>query len=529
MSAPRSLLVALVAALAASCGPTARPAPTPPPGDTTHVEIERVDPDSAETQPRARQAAPASGPARDVSFPPVERSVLPNGLEVMSVRYDALPIAYALLVVKSGAANDPAERPGLASFVASMLREGTRTRTSAQIAEQIEFLGAELESSSDTEASYVQVRALADQLPQAMSIMADVVLHPSFPQEEIDKLRRRELDRLALQGNDPGFVALRELHRALYGSHPYAQIDATPEATRRFIRSGLYGFHRAHYLPNNSTLIVVGQVEASAVRALAERLFGDWARGRVLEPSYPPIPEVSQRRVILVDRPTSVQTEIRIGGLGLRRDDPQWIRLSVANQVLGGSAASRLFMDLRERRSLTYGAYSRATAGIDRGVFRAQAAVRTEVTGQALDGFFEHLERIVAETPPDAEVADARRYLSDSFPLRIDTPGRIASHLADLRVYGLPDDYWSTYRSAVNGVTPQQAHEVMQRVVHPNRELVVLVGQASAIEEQARRWGPVTVLDMQGRVLRQVPASSGGPAAAATPAAATPAAPSPPP
>lgn len=508
-----------------ACGPSARPRPpTPPATSETEVEIERVDPASTEGQPRARQSPPLPGPAREVSFPPVERFELPNGLEVLNVRYTALPIAYALLVVKSGRASDPADRPGLAAFMSSMLKEGTRSRSSVQIAEQIEYLGGELSTWAETEASFAMVRALSDQLPVALDLMADVVMRPSFPQTEIDKLKRRELDRLTLAQNDPDYQATRQFYRAIYGSHPYAHIDSTPEATRRFIRSALFANHRAHYLPNNATLIVVGPLETGAVRSLVERLFGQWARGRPVEPTYPPIAEVTSRRVIVIDRPTSVQTEIRIGRPGIRRADPQWIPLSVANQVLGGSAASRLFMDLRERRSLTYGAYSRPSAGIDRGTYRASAAVRTEVTGQALDAFFENLTRMATETPPDAEVADARRYLSDSFPLRIDTPGRIATHLADLRVFGLADDYWSTYRARVGAVTPQQARQAIEPLVRPDQQIIVLCGRASAIENDARRWGPVTVIDMQGRTLRQLEALPADATAAAAPAAAPPAA-----
>ncbi|MCC7543006.1 MAG: insulinase family protein [Deltaproteobacteria bacterium] len=525
MIAPRRItwLLGLASVLGASCGPAARPQPQPrATTETTEVEIERVDPNSTEGQPRARQSPPAPGPAREVSFPPVERFELPNGLEVLNVRYTALPIAYALLVIKSGRANDPAERPGLAAFVSSMLKEGTRSRTSAQIAEQIEYLGGELSTWAETEASYAMVRSLSDQLPIAFELMADVVLRPAFPQTEIDKLRRRELDRLALQQNDPEFLATSHFYRAIYGAHPYAYIDATPEATRRFIRSGLFGYHRTHYVPNNATLIVVGALDLPAVRTLVERQFGGWTRGRAPEPTYPPIADVTSRRVIIVDRPTSVQTEIRIGRPGIRRADAQWIPLSVANQVLGGSAASRLFMDLRERRSLTYGAYSRSSAAVDRGVYRSGAAVRTEVTGQALEAFFENLARMSTETPPDDEVADARRYLSDSFPLRIDTPGRIATHLAELRVFGLPDDYWSTYRARIGAVTPQQAREAIEALVRPDHQIVVLCGRASAIENDARRWGPVTVLDMQGNVVRQLEAVSGAAPAASPEAAGSP-------
>jgi zinc protease len=220
---------------------------------------------------------------------------------------------------------------------------------------------------------------------------------------------------------------------------------------------------------------------------------------------------MTARRVIVVDRQGSPQSVIAIGNLAMARNNPDYVNFMVANQVLGGSAASRLFMDLRERRSLTYGAYSRLVESVQIAPFRARAQVRTEVTGQAMEAFMEHLDRITREAPPQEELQNAHNYLSDSFPLSIDTPGKVANLVADLRVYGLPYDYWETYRGAIREVDSQEALTAAREYIHPDRSIVVVVGQAADVVEPLRRWGPIQVVDVEGRPVEAVnaPAAAG--------------------
>ncbi|MGE0787738.1 MAG: M16 family metallopeptidase [Sandaracinaceae bacterium] len=474
-------------------------------GEDTHVEVVRDTP---------REEPPASGPARDVQFPAVTRNNTTSGLEVNTVQFGELPVVYLRLVVKSGTASDPSALPGVAHFVAQMLKEGTRTRTSAQLAEAIEFLGADISVGEDEENVYIMIRALSDHLDEAMAILADVARNPRFDEAELRRFKRRELTRLALSSQEARYLARRTFYSELYGSHPYARVDTTPAAVERISRRDLSAWHRTHFVPNNAFLVAVGNVDPSAVSAAADRHFRGWTRHDVPDVTYPDLPAPSARRVVVVDRPESVQSVIFVGNLALRRNDPDFVPLSVANQVLGGSAASRLFMDLREQRSLTYGAYSTIAERSEVGPFVAYASVRNEVTAEAMRGFMEHLDRIVAETPPDAEVADARRFLSDSFPLQIETAGRVASMIQELRIFGLPDDYWDGYRSAIRSVTPAQAHEAATRYIHPDQALIVAVGRAADIVEPLRTYGEVRVVDTDGN-----PVVEGSPAAEPTPAA----------
>jgi predicted Zn-dependent peptidase len=293
---------------------------------------------------------------------------------------------------------------------------------------------------------------------------------------------------------------------------------------KRVKRQELMRWHKAHFAPDNAFLVVAGSIPSERVAAAAAKTFGTWkGKASAPEQSSPP-PTIEQRRVVIVDRPESVQSMIYYGNLALPRAHEDFIPLTVANQVLGGSASSRLFMDLREKRSLTYGAYSDVEERVRVAPFLATAAVRTEVTDQAVAAFTEHLERIVAEPAAAPELADSKRYLTDRFPLRIETAGKIAQLVADLRVFGLPDDYWDSFRERIEAVSAQAALGAAQRHVRPKRSLLVVVGKATAIKPGLEAYGPVTVVDTDGNAsvtpeMAKQPSAQTAPAAAPAPAA----------
>jgi zinc protease len=460
---------------------------------------------------------------RDVAFPEVAHLSLENGLTIDVVRQPQLPIVSMELVIQSGSASDPAELPGAASLLADMLKEGTKQKTSAQFAEAVEFLGAHLDTSAGQETLRISINAMSEHLDPALSLVAEAALSPRLDPGELAKLKKRTLDELKLKMDKPVWLARRELAKALYGAHPYARIDTDVKAVKKLKRGDLVAFHDGHFAPNNAFLVVVGDVTPEQVRASAERLFGKWKRKTVSEPSYPAPPTRTGREVIVVDRPASVQSQIALANLALKRNDPSYVPLMVANQVLGGSAASRLFMDLREKRSLTYGAYSRLDESVDVGAIRASAAVRTPVTGEAMAGFYEHLERIVKEATPERELADAQRFLADSFPLQIETADRVAELVSDLRVYGLPDGYWDSFRSSIRKVTADDALKAAQTYIHPESNVVVVVGKAADVVPVLEKYGPVTVVDVEGEVIRHPNPSPAAASPAPTPVPAPPA------
>jgi zinc protease len=527
---------AFALALSGACATTPKPQPQPQPPATQVTTVQ------APTTP-PKEPPPQSAAARDIAFPPIHHETLDNGLNIDVVTHKQLPIVSLELVIQSGSASDPADLPGLASSVADMLREGTLKRKGAQFAEAIEFLGATLHTSAGQETLRIGVSALSEHFDAALALLAEAALQPSFDAAELAKLKKRTLDDLRLKKDRPVWLARRELHKALYGDHPYARIDTTEPAVKKLQRANLTAFHSANFAPNNAFLVVVGDVEQEQVKAASQKLFGAWKKKDIKKPSYAAPPTRSAREIVIVDRPASVQSQIVIGNLALKRNDPQYIPLMVANQVLGGSAASRLFMDLREKRSLTYGAYSRLDETVDVGSFRASAAVRTEVTDAAMAGFFEHLARIVQTPPPAEELDAAHRYLADSFPLAIETADRIAELVSDVRVFGLPENYWDSYRSNIRKVTAEQALEAAKAFIHPDQSVVVVVGRAADVVPGLSQLGKVRVVDVDGQPLVKDPSASSPtpapagpvppapppPKGAAAPAAPSPAAPAPPP
>lgn len=455
-----------------------------------------------EAQPE-RQAPPAPSEAKDMSLPPVHVTELKNGVQVNTIVADQLPVVYATLVVRSGGESDPAKLPGLSGLVAQMLKEGTTKRSGAKVAEEIEFLGADLWASSDEENTYVGVRALTEQFDLAMAILAEVAGTPAFSAKELEKLKRRELDRLALSEREPRYIARRTFYRKLYGKHPYGTVDTDPRAVKRLRRADLQRWHREYFVGKNAFLVVAGDVDPERVSEAAQKTFGRWNAGKRAVPTYAEPPRPSDRRILVVDRPGSVQSVIYLGNLAIARANREWIPLMVANQVLGGSAASRLFMDLREKRSLTYGAYSAISERVDVGPFVAYASVRTEVTNEAIGAFFEHLERINQEPAEPEELLNAKRYLSDSFPLKVDTPGKLSELVVELRTFGLPDDYWDRYRQSIRKTSASEAQYVARNYIRPKDSLVVIVGQAADFAQSLQQFGPVTVVSPDGELKAQ--------------------------
>jgi zinc protease len=484
--------------LCACAGSAATPAattttPAAPPEDSHSVTIERV---AVE-----RELPPPSGAAAPIHFPKIARATTTSGLELNTITLSGLPVVQLKLVIRSGSAADPADMPGTAQLVAQMLKEGTTKKNSAKIAETVDFLGAKLAIYSSREDVIIEMKALSDQLPEVLGLMAELAMWPTFDDAELKKLKKRELDRLSLASQSPSFLARREFWRALYGTHPYAHVDTTKDVVKRIKKSDLSKWHRRNFVPNNAYLVVAGDVASDAVLTAANKVFKAWAPAKVIEPVYPEPPARSAREIVLIDRPESVQSVIYVGNLALARQDPDFVPLTVANQVLGGSAASRMFMDLREKQSLTYGAYSDVNEEAVRAPFRASAAVRNEVTEQAMKGFMHHLERIVSEAAPEAELADAKRYLIDSFPLQIETAGEIAGLTSDLRKYGFADDYWDGFRAQIAAVTPEQALAAAKKHITPQSALIVVVGKASAVKDALAAYGPVKVIDVDGKLL----------------------------
>ena len=344
----------------------------------------------------------------------------------------------------------------------------------------------------------------------AIDLLAEVASSPSFLPQAVEKIRQKQSGELKRSLTDPGFLGRRQLYRVLYGEgHPYGHVAATEASLATIQRGDLQRFHERHFFPAAASLVVVGDVRPAEVCALAERHFAAWRAGGTAppEPGAPvieavaPPPGKQLRRIHVVHRPGSVQASILLAAPALRRADPGWIPLVVGNQVLGGSASARLFMNLRERNSLTYGAYS--SLGVRRGVgpIVCSGNSRNEVAGRAMEEFLHEIDRLRGEAIPADEMDAAQSYLTGVFPTQIETPANVASMIGQQEVFGLAEDYWDTYRDRVGAVSEEQARRSVADLLDPVRLEVVVVGDREAIGPQLERFAPVVVWDVLGNAI----------------------------
>lgn len=490
-----SLVGGALAAALAGCAPSAPPPAAPPPAPTAPA------PATPATPPVVRrQAPPPPLPERPVAFPPFVETTLPNGLTVIVVEKTDAPVASARLYVRTGSAADPVAKVGLADLVARTLTQGTQRRTARQIAETIERVGGNLDANATLDYLVVSTGVLAEHLPLAMDLLADVVRRPTFPAQEFATERSQALAQLRLQLAQAGVLAQRRFQQEVYGSHPYGLVP-TATTLQAVTRADLVDFHRRYVSPRNALLVIAGAVSRDDALALARRFFGDWRGTAAAAPTYPQPPAQGPTRILLVHRPGSVQSNILIGHVAIRPDNPDYFPLQVLNKILGGGTDARLFRILREERGWTYGAYSRISRPKDVGTFVANAEVRTEVTDSALREMLAQLRRLREEPIPEEEVRAAKEYLIGSFPLRLETASQIADQIAQTRLLGLPIEWLTQYRERIAAVTPADVQRVARQYVRPDQAIIVVVGDATKIYGKLQGIAPITLLDAEGRAL----------------------------
>lgn len=448
-----------------------------------------------------RTSPPPLGAAPSLTLPPIQQRTLSNGLPVWVIESRETPLVQLGLVVHAGSGDDPADGFGVASLTAAMLDEGAGSRSALEIADAIEFLGADLGTSSSFDASAVRLNVPAARLQEAIPIMADVALRPMFPAEELERLRQEWLTALLQVRDDAAAVAPLAFAKAVFGpSHRYGTGPTGTETTlNAFTPEYLRLFHQARYQPSNATLIVVGDVELSSLIPMLETHFGSW---RTLNPmargAVPTAAPLTSGSITIVDMPNAEQSQIRIGGVGVPRATPDYFPLQVLNTILGGSFTSRLNQNLREEHGYSYGASSRFEMRRSSGPFVAGAGVQTDKTAESLREFFVELRRI--RDPIDAdELAKAKNYIALGFPSEFETIRELSGRLEELAVHELPLDYFSTYIARVQAVTAADVHEAALRYIQPDLFAVVVVGDRETIEPGIRALdlGPVKTISVR--------------------------------
>ncbi|MFM9904223.1 MAG: M16 family metallopeptidase [Pyrinomonadaceae bacterium] len=451
--------------------------------------------------PELRKNAPA--PLAPVSFdiPQPYQTTLENGLRVVIFEDNRLPLVSFRLAFYSGEIYDPAGSTGLTSAVASMVAEGTENYTSLQFAEKIERLGSNISVSSSDDFTIAAASALSLYSAEILAMLAEVVLRPTFPEEELDLYRRNTVENLKFQRSQPGFLAGEQAARLVYGKHPYSTVSPTAADVEKLDRETLARFHADMFIPNNAMFIVVGDVQRDEFIAQLNEQFGDWQMGKAASGKFTPPPIRDSRSLTIIDRPGSAQSNIVLTNLGISRNDPDYFPLIVMNQVLGAGASSRVFMNLREEKGYTYGAYTRLGTRKLAGDIEATAEVRTAVTGESLKEFFYELERIRSVKVGEEELADAKNFLTGVFPLRAETQEGLTNLIVNQHLYGLPDDYLQTYREHVDAVTVDDVQRVAVKHVRPDEMAIVIVGDAGEVLPQANEYaGSVEIFDTDGNL-----------------------------
>jgi zinc protease len=445
---------------------------------------------------------PVSSETLKIKLPRPSEATLANGLRLIVLEDHRLPqISFQLIIPGAGGYFDPADQPGLASFTATLMREGTVSRTANQISEQLEIMAATLNAgaSSSPEATF-SGSCLSDQSVKLMDLAADILLHPSFPDEEVTRYKRRTRATLAQQRANPNFLAAEMFSRAIYGSHPAARLSPTEAAVTRLDRKDLVEFHRAHYLPDRAVLAIAGDVSMLQARIVVESKLGGWTKPTVTTTTAVPEPApVETPKLLFVARAGSVQSNLIVGSQAIERTNADYDVLQVMNKIVGGGPMGRLFLHLREEKGYTYGASSSLDARQHRGDWSAATNVRTEVTEPALRDLLEEI-RTIRELPvSDQELADAKRSMVASFALSLESPAQLLGLALTQWRYKLPPDYWDKYSERVMAVTKEQVQTAARKYLAQDRLQVVVVGDPTRALDPLKKLGLVEAYDANGQ------------------------------
>lgn len=455
---------------------------------------------SVPAQKPDRSGPPNLDEPRALQLPAIQRFKLSNGLPVILMEKRGVPIVQVNLQVKTGSAMDPEDKGGLASLTAAMLDEGAGTRTALELADAIDFLGARITTGAGSHTSVVALHTPVSKLGEALLLMADIAVRPTFPDDELDRLRKERLTSLLQWHDQPSTIASVAFSQRLFGSrHPYGSPSIGTERSLRSMRvADLKRFHETYFNPNNATLIVVGDVQRGQIEQQLEAVFKGWRGRTTASVNWPDAVQVEQRSVMLVHKPGAAQSEIRIGRIGVARSTKDYFPLLVMNTILGGSFTSRLNQNLRETHGYSYGAGSYFDMRPLPGPFLAYSAVQTAVTDSALIEFFTELEGILKPIP-DEEFQKAKNYLALGYADNFESVAQIAGMLGDMVLYGLPETYFNTYVQNVLSVSREDVERVAREYIVPGKMIVVVVGDKAVVEGGIRKLnlGKVEVMGIE--------------------------------
>ena len=424
------------------------------------------------------------------------KATLDNGLKVIMVEHHELPIVAIELLVKAGSVHEPREKPGLAHIVTQLLREGTRTKGSFEISEEIDFIGGTLSVDCEYDSSSVTTAALVKHYKTILDLLSEVARFPAFKTKDIELHRDKAITAILREKDNKASIAGRHFSEMLYGEHPYANPPiGTIEGLKTISRDEIIQFHKTHFLPNNSILTVVGDIDYENTLAGIKKAFGDWKKGDVSKPTFPPVPKIDGYKIRIVNKPDLTQTEIRLGHTGIARDDPDYFALMLLNYIFGRGPASRLYTKIRAEKGLTYGANSGFAARKLRGPFYIKTYSKNETAIETLRLVLDELKKLKSSGVTKEELDSAKSFYVGHYPLSMETPAQIASKIIVQEFYGLPEDYIDKYLDNVRAVSMKDIDGAIERVLDPGNIVITLVSKAEDILEEAKTLGVVELKD----------------------------------
>jgi len=444
---------------------------------------------------------PGPGKVKNIDYPEVPCQPLRNDLKVLVVEDSYLPQVALKLILPFGRIHSPHDNFALSELVVALLKEGTTNRGSREIAEVIDQWAMEYDADVYMEKTILSLKVLRRHLERAVELLSDLVRNPVFPEQELERTVTRWRSQLVSDRSDPGFLANERLFHAFYPDHPYRKVSVQPEHLDLCTREKAQELYLKWFSPQKSYLLFAGDINLEEATRLSERYFEDWEANGTGLLDFPQPDAVRSRRILLIHRPHSVQTRLLVGLRILPRTDPRMIPVRVTNQVLGGGGSSRLFMNLREDKGYTYGAYSYLKTYSKDGLLLAGASVRTDTTRESLQEIFKEMEQLGESPPEEEELQRSKSEIIGAFIRQMETPGSIGSMELVRRFLGFPEDYYRRFIPRIRAVTAEQVKETAQEFLRASRSIAVVVADRNSVEKDLQEFGTVEIYDTKGEPL----------------------------
>ena len=437
-----------------------------------------------------------------IKLPKAAEADLPNGLHLLVLEDHRLPqISFTIYLPGAGGYYDPADQPGLATFTAGLMREGTATRTSEQISQQLEVMAATLNVGATVSGPEATIggSCLTEQFDKLLDLASDVLLHPTFPDEEIARYKQRLRTQLVQQRTIPGFLAQEMFQGAVYGTHPASRVSTTIAALDKVTRDAIVENHHAHFTPDHAAFAISGDISLADAQKLVAAKFSGWSKSGS-NPAAPSDPEpIGAAKIFLIGRPNSVQTSFVVGEQAIERTNADYDRLQVMNRILGGGPTGRLFIHLREEKGYTYGIGSSVNAPAHRGEWSASTDVRSEVTEAALRDLLAEIAQMRDQLVTDEELADSKRAMIAGFALSLESPAQLLNYAVTRWRYKLPADYYDRYAERVSAVKKDDVEAMAKKYLGTDHMQIVAVGDPAKVADILKKFGVVETYDADGK------------------------------